>query len=837
MNDRTLDVLSRLDFATRTLLSNEEWKRVDEILDAVLECKPEDRPAYLDAACVGETTIREQVEMLMAACEQAADSSFLQPISNGVEGGNMLRAMAEDLPREQLTPGQRVGNYTIVRPIGRGGMGAVYLAERPFGQFNKPVALKVVKRGMDTDDIVNRFRFERQILARLEHANIARLLDGGVTDEGLPYFVMEYVSGEPIDRYCDQRNLTIKERLKLFKTVCEAVQYAHRNLVVHRDLKPGNVLVTTEGEVKLLDFGIAKVLDPTARGDTMPLTDARSRHMTPQYAAPEQVRGEPVTTATDVYALGVILYELISGRRPYRFDSRLLSEIEEKICQEVPGRPSTVATRNLPDAPMKADEVSRRRSTQPDRLRKLLSGDLDAITLKALKKEPELRYASAGDMATDINRYLILRPVHAQRDSVRYRVSKFVRRYKFTVAAAAIAVMAMVGGMVTTTWWWREANIALEQANQEKQAQVETTEFMTAMFSGVNLNTTEEYDLARKIMNQGVSKLYQLNRRPLIQTKVMNALGQVSRDFRLFGLADSLHRNALAIQDEQAVSKDAQEYIESYNGLGRNYLAQYDLKQAEIVFREAVALNPELTTSYNNLGVAILFQGRFQEAIEQFYEVIERDPDNIKATNNLGIAYSYMKDWEQAKAWYERALELEPSYVVLTNLASLYYYNDGRYEDAARLYEDALRLNDKDYVIWGNLAAAYHWIPGKEKQATENYLKAITKAEKKLEEVDSSDPEIISQIATYYTMTGRPADGIANVLEAISIEPDNNKVLMRAAYIYEHLERHDEALLWLTEAIANGYPIMNIEGEPGFAELRKDSRYRALLENGPKKTD
>lgn len=834
MNDRTLDVLSRLDTATRTLLNNEQWKRVDEILDAVLECKQEDRSAYLDAACLGETTIREQVEMLMAACEQAADSSFLQPISNGVEGGNMLRAMAADLPREQLSPGQRVGNYTIVRPIGRGGMGAVYLAERPFGQFNKPVALKVVKRGMDTDDIVNRFRFERQILARLEHANIARLLDGGVTDDGLPYFVMEYVSGEPIDRYCDERSLSIKERLKLFKTVCEAVQYAHRNLVVHRDLKPGNVLVTSEGEVKLLDFGIAKVLDPTARGDTMPLTDARSRHMTPQYAAPEQVRGEPVTTATDVYALGVILYELISGRRPYRFDSRLLSEIEEKICQEVPGRPSTVATRNLTDAPMKADEVSRRRSTQPDRLRKLLSGDLDAITLKALKKEPELRYASAGDMAMDINRYQILRPVHAQRDSMRYRISKFVRRYKFTVAAAAIAVMAMVGGMITTTWWWQEASINLKKANIEKEAQIATTRYMTSTLGGVDLKKTEEFELARRMMDQGVSNLYQLNDRPLIQAKVMNALGQVSRNFRLLGLADSLHRSALDIQKNQ-LPRGHEDIIESYNGIGLAYLWNRDLAEAEKIFLEAIDENPDLPDSYNNMGGRMLMEGRVADAVPYYLEVLERDPKHVKAMNNLGVAYSYLKNWSEAQLWYERALEIQPTYDLYSNLAVLYYYHEGRYTDAARMFEEALKLNDSDYAIWGNLAATYHWIPGKSDEARQHYLKAIEKAEKKLLEVDKTDTEIISQLATYYAMVNRPADGIANVLEAISIDSKNNKVLMRAAYIYEQLGRRDEAIMWLEDAIREGYPITNIEGEPGFAELRKEPVYRAWLENGPKK--
>jgi superkiller protein 3 len=332
-----------------------------------------------------------------------------------------------------------------------------------------------------------------------------------------------------------------------------------------------------------------------------------------------------------------------------------------------------------------------------------------------------------------------------------------------------------------------------------------------------------------------VSKLNQLDNRPLIQAKVMNALGSVSRDFRLFGLADSLFRGALSLQEGEGVARNDPDYIESYNGIGRNYYSQWDFKQAEAIFREAVALDPAFTDSYNNLGAALMNQGRLEEAVEQYKKALEFDPANYKATNNLAIAYVNQKNGREAQRWFERALELEPSYAIYTNLASLYYYLDGRFADAARMYEEALKINDKDFVIWGNLAAAYHWVPGKEQEAKENYLLAIEKAEKKLHEVDETDTEVISQLATYYTMIGRPHDGIANILEAISIEPENNKVLMRAAYIYEQIGRREEAVMWLSEAVAHGYPVVNIESEPGFKGIRDDLRYGALLAGNIKK--
>jgi eukaryotic-like serine/threonine-protein kinase len=372
----------------------------------------------------------------------------------------------------------RVGPYLLVREIGRGGMGAVYLGMRADAAFEKRVAIKILKRGMDSDAIEARFRTERQILASLSHPNIAGLLDGGTTADGLPFFAMEYVEGRQIVEDSEARGLDTSARLELFRQVCAAVQYAHQNLVIHRDIKPANVLVTANGVPKLLDFGIAKLLSPNHEGHTVAPTIAGVQLMTPEYASPEQVRGEPVTTATDVYSLGVLLYELLTGRRPYRITSRAPHEVARIICESAPLRPSTVVTETIV-LPRQADAETGTleaglppsataeaiRHPDADRLRRLLAGDLDTIVLKALSKEPARRYASVDQLSEDIRRHLVGLPVLARPDTFTYRASKFIRRHRAAVAAAALSVIALIAGVVGTTWQAREAR--LERARAE----------------------------------------------------------------------------------------------------------------------------------------------------------------------------------------------------------------------------------------------------------------------------------------------------------------------------------------------------------------------------------
>jgi len=407
-------------------MTPERWQQVKSTLATALEQPNEnERAAYLASACADDTALRHEVESLLAQPEDEFDSV-----------AHVIGVATGD-PHSRADTGRRVGAYELVRELGRGGMGTVWLAKRADRQFEKLVAIKLLKRGTDTDEVLRRFEAERQILAHLEHPNIARLLDGGTTDEGLPYFVMEYVEGKPLTDYCIAENLTLAERLRLFLKISAAVQFAHQNLVVHRDLKPGNILVTEDCEPKLLDFGIAKLVAPD--NAVVSVTVAEHQRLTPAYASPEQVRGEPITTVSDVYSLGTLLYEILTGQNAHRFSvpHPPPTELLRVVAQQEPIRPSTAVT----DASIKSH----------------LRGDLDNIILKALRKEPGRRYTGVGSFADDIQRHLENRPVRARRDTFSYRASKFVQRNKIGVAAAALILLSLIGGIIATAWQARVA--------------------------------------------------------------------------------------------------------------------------------------------------------------------------------------------------------------------------------------------------------------------------------------------------------------------------------------------------------------------------------------------
>jgi len=435
-------------------METQRWQQLKILLDEALSRPPDLRPAYLEGSCDDEELRREALSLLAFYDE---DPDFLEePLRV-----DALRLIADDAEVDQV--GARVGPYRLVREIGQGGMGTVYLAERADGAYEQQVAVKFVRQGGPREELLRRLRHERQILAYLKHPNIARLLDGGVTEEGQPFLVMEYVEGLPIDRYCEEQALSTAERLDLFQTVCTAVQYAHRNLIVHRDLKPSNIMVTEDGRVKLLDFGIAKLLDEETVLQA-PLTRTGLRVMTPEYASPEQVRGEPVTTVSDVYALGIILYQLLTGRRPYEVRNLSASQIEQVVCETEPPRPSTAVLQLLGEA---AGEVATSLPRiAPERLRRQLLGDLDNIVLKALRKEPGRRYGSAAELSEDLRRYQARLPVGARPDTVQYRVSKFIRRHLVGVGATVLVLLALLGGIITTTYQARVAAAERDRAEQ-----------------------------------------------------------------------------------------------------------------------------------------------------------------------------------------------------------------------------------------------------------------------------------------------------------------------------------------------------------------------------------
>ena len=411
-------------------MSPETWRRVKDVFDAAAEVKPSHREEFLAQICGGHPELIDEVRSLLASLEDAGDFIESSPV------------LPESDPEPAFRTGTNIGPYRIVQVIGEGGMGMVYQAVRVDDLYRKLVALKVARRGLYTRDAMRRFETERGILAHLEHPNIAKLLDGGTTPDGQPWFVMDFIAGTPIDEHCESAQLPVDERLRLFLTVCSAVQYAHRNFVVHRDIKPRNILVTAEGDIRLLDFGIAKLLDPDAES---PAETTSVQMMTPEYASPEQLFGQPVTTASDTYSLGVLLYLLLTGQKPFVFKTRSPQEIAAVIRDSEPRKPSSVVA---------------------GRLVKELAGDLDNILLKALRREPEHRYLSAEALANDIERYRGGLPVLARDGNFRYRAGKFVRRHQGAVIAASIAVLALIAGTITTSWEAHAAGVERERAER-----------------------------------------------------------------------------------------------------------------------------------------------------------------------------------------------------------------------------------------------------------------------------------------------------------------------------------------------------------------------------------
>jgi serine/threonine-protein kinase len=531
-------------------------------------------------------------------------------------------------------------------------MGRVFLAERADGQFDQQVALKWLGVAVPSPEATERFLAERQILATLKHPNIARLLDGGVTEGGQPYFVMEVVDGRGIDAYCNAHRLSVRERLRLMIDVCDAVQYAHQKLVVHRDLKPSNILVTDAGQAKLLDFGIAKLLDPEAvRVEAMPRTRTGWLPMTPDYASPEQVRGADVTTASDVYQLGIVLYELLTGRRPYSVADRTPSEVERIICEEEPESPSAAVPESgdLPAGPSSSTE-----------LRSILRGDLDTIVLKALRKEPERRYDSANQLADDLRRFLDGRPVSAHPDRWTYRARKFARRHRGGVAAAVMIVLLLIGYGVTITRHSQRTQAALHRAQAEAQKSEQITDFLIGLFERADLyrssgSTARLGDTitTRGLLDQGAARARrELSGQPEVQATMLYTLGRIYRQHGDHDEAASLLDDARAIQREQ-LSPAHPDRAKSLHERARLFRYEGQTQRAARLYRKSLSiqrkhLGPEhsdIADNIRELAIIAAREGRYATADSLFREALAMrislhgpdHPDVATALHTLGL--------------------------------------------------------------------------------------------------------------------------------------------------------------------------------------------------------
>jgi serine/threonine-protein kinase len=510
-------------------MTGERWSRVEAVFAEAVALPPSRREASLSRACGGDLELRREVESLLAADEQAED---------------FLARPALSAPAHEAASlvGHTVGRYRLEEKLGEGGQGTVYLAARADEVYQQKVAVKVLDHGADRADLIARFRAERQILASLDHPGIARLLDGGATEDGRPYLVMEYIEGVPLDRYCDEHRLGLDRRIDLFRQVCASVEYAHQNLVVHRDLKPSNILVGPDGVPRLLDFGIAKLLQGAAHPGAVEATRTGQRLMTPQYASPEQIEGQIITTASDVYSLGVLLYLLLTGRLPYRLRPSEGDSVERAVVEQLPERPSTAV-----DGPT-LQALSEARGLRPRQLRRSLRGDLDTILLTALRKEPQRRYPSVSRFADDLRRYREGQPVLARPDSVGYRVRRFVGRHPVGVTAAGVCLAVVVGLAATMTVQAVRLAHQRDEIRTERDKAQQVRAFLEEVFSGSDPSESRgETVTAREILDKGASRVMgKLAGQPDTQAALALAIGKVYLSLGLPDRAQPLLAQSLA---------------------------------------------------------------------------------------------------------------------------------------------------------------------------------------------------------------------------------------------------------------------------------------------------
>jgi serine/threonine-protein kinase len=630
-------------------MSQEYWQRLEGLFHEAAQMETQGRAEFLAAECADDPELRLRVESLVLSSQDSGD------LLGEVIGGAAAAVSG-------VAPGERIGDYDIVRKLGEGGMGSVYLAVRADDEFRKQVAIKLMRSDFLHRSSLRRFRTERQILATLEHPGIARLLDGGATPSGAPYVVMEYVDGKPVDVFCRELGLSVREQLELFLKVADAVSYAHRNLVIHRDIKPDNVLVTAEGDPKLLDFGIAKLLDPgqspASGGQTSAQTMTMERLMTPEFASPEQARGEAVTTQTDVYSLGAMLYKLLTGRSPLRITGTRAAEIEREISETAPQRPSLAAGKTGTWNSLGRGE---RR-------------DLDTILLTALHKEPARRYATVDNMAADIRRFLDGFPVSARGDSLGYRTVKLVRRHPLATAALAAVVLMVVGFSVAM-------GVLAERARKEARTANEITEFLEGIFESNDPNSGRGDQVsARELLDRGTAQLDQkLKDEPAILARLYDTVGALYNDLGLSQKAEELLKRSIEVRRSRLTLDDdaAAQTLDNLGDVATD-LSLYD--DALRYYHQALAIHQRhnrngsepIIEDQARISSVMWNQGKFPEAEKLDRAAVasqiklkgEDDLEALDIENDLGTvldsAGRYAEAAQIQKQVLDRRLRLEP---------------------------------------------------------------------------------------------------------------------------------------------------------------------------------
>ncbi len=648
-------------------MDSEKWNKVQAIFDAASDLAPGERDQFLSEKCAGDRELEQEVRSLLEADE---------------EKHSLLDGLAVDYVSPVDTveyEGRNIGPYSLERLIGSGGMGLVFLATRADGQFKRSVALKLIRDGSLTDEIKRRFESERQILARLDHPNIARLFDGGFSDTGYPFFTMEYVDGVRIDEYCRKNDLSIEERLALFLQVCAAVEYAQNKAVIHRDLKPTNILVTAQREVKLLDFGIAKLIAEDATHAMTELTRTGMRVMTPAYAAPEQIRGEAISAATDVYSLGVILYELLTDQRPYSVPAGSQHELEQAICSTNPVKPSVAVvtdTQNILARREEAAEESDENTLNLPRLHrrsKRLRGDLDNICLMALRKEPERRYQNATELISDIQRHLEGLPIRARASTLGYRFQKFLKRNRVAVSIGVVAA-AVVAFLVV--YYTVRLTGERDLARQQSAKATAVSNFLVEIFTIADPSVTPgETVTARELLEQAATRIDEdLGAQPEVRGELLNTIGNVYYNLGLYDESARLLERCVLLADSMGAHSLAEG--NSYHSMANSIDAVGESDSALVLFAKSLStyrllepsLEVELAIAGAKTDMAVIYRHRGEyAAAESLYlqglevrraQLGDMNEDVAHSLNHLGRLYYNMGEYERAKPYALESLAI-----------------------------------------------------------------------------------------------------------------------------------------------------------------------------------
>jgi len=688
------------------------WERLQELFAQAVDLPENERTQLILRETAGDPGLREELFDLLA-CDTGKSTG---PLTNAL--GAALDATTRDRRRALL--GKVVGNYKLVSVLGHGGTGTVYLGERSDRQYSAQVAVKIVDSATVQGDLGMRFRAERQILASLNHPNIARLLDAGETPDGQPYLVMEYVHGEPVDRYCDRMQLDIRARLELFLQICAAVQYAHQNLIVHRDLKPANILVTGDGAPKLLDFGIAKLLDVGESASLLALTRMNDRLLTPEYASPEQILGRAVTTASDVYALGVVLYELLTGLRPYVVPASASQlELERSICVADPCRPSASISRAIDKGPAEGESnvnaVALARGLSPERLQRRLSGDIDAIVMRSMRKEPEHRYPSIEQLTADVRRYLNQEAVLARQGNWLYYSQRFMRRHAFGVAASATFVTVIIAFAIAMTIQTQRIARERDRATQESERAEKVSNFMLNVFAASDpFENLGQQKTATDLLDQAARSIQgDLNEQPEVRARLLEAIGRAYRRQGKPGRAVAYLEDSLNIREKLPTDNVAQTGS-VLTELAIAFHLDGKFEESDRAFRRAMEISEKSANSKSvtyarllvDLGRLEFTRGNIDKGEAYLTRGLKltrelegsRHPEVASILNDLSNARAWHDDLagaekaaqEAVSIYRESVHERHPDRVMADFQYGQVLYLEGRMNDAGPLFEQTL---------------------------------------------------------------------------------------------------------------------------------------------------